>query len=302
MAGAREAASLLITDLDHTLWDWASFIVPSLRAMVASIEASTGYSRRFILRALRQTYRAHGTVEYAFALQESAICGRWEREHRGTLDEFLRVVVDPASAAFARERRARLTAYPGVHATLHRLKRQSVRIVGLTDAPAFPAEQRLKYCGLDDCFDALYALRNYYIPRSRSGQWRVKPEILHRMRSGHYRSMVPRVVQIPAHHQKPDPRGVVRVLRDFNVRTCQTIYLGDSVRKDGGAARGARVRFVWARYGTQLSDELLDELSLYTPAEVRRRDCSPAAGEIHRRSEIECFADILRELESLRCK
>ncbi|MEW6365583.1 MAG: HAD family hydrolase [Acidobacteriota bacterium] len=292
--------ALLIADLDHTLWDWASFIVPSLRAMVASIEGSTCYSCRFILRALRQTYQEHGTVEYAFALQESAIWRRWVRDRRGTLDEFLREVVDPASAAFASERRARLAAYPGVHATLHRLKQQSVRVAGLTDAPAFPAEQRLKYCGLDDCFDALYALKNYHIPRSPSGQWRVKPEILRRMRSGHYRSMVPRVVQIPARHQKPDPRGVLRILRDFDVRPHRAIYLGDSLHKDGGAARAAGVRFVWARYGTHLSDELLEELSLYTPAEVRRRNCSPQAGETHRRSEIECFADILRELDSLR--
>ncbi len=176
MTGACSSRpAILITDLDHTLWDWASFIVPSLRAMVASIETSTGYTRRFIIQALRRTYQSHGTVEYAFALQESPIWRRWGRERRGSLDDFLASVVDPASLAFARERRARLTAYPGVHTTLHRLKRQHVRIAGLTDAPAFPAEQRLKYCGLDDCFDALYALRNYKIPRSRSGRWRRSP-------------------------------------------------------------------------------------------------------------------------------
>ena len=33
---------LLITDLDHTLWDWAGYIVPALRAMVESAAQATG--------------------------------------------------------------------------------------------------------------------------------------------------------------------------------------------------------------------------------------------------------------------
>lgn len=288
---------LLITDLDHTLWDWAGYIVPSLKAMVGSLERTTGYPRPFIIRSLRQVYGRYQTTEYAFALQQSDIWTRWRKQHGNDLDGFLENVVAPAALAYAAERKKCFCLYPGVKETLEQIRQSGVKIVALSDAPRFPAEQRLKRAGIDGVFDALYCLKSYPIPKS-GGRHRVAPFIVVKEKSGHYRSKVKRVIELPPAWEKPDPRGLRKILKSFGVKPEEAILAGDSLRKDGAVAHAAHVPFYWARYGTGIPAKALEELSLYTPAAVRRRNSSPPAGEVHRRGELASFGDLLRCLPS----
>ncbi|MCW5827876.1 MAG: HAD family hydrolase [Deltaproteobacteria bacterium] len=287
------SVKLLITDLDHTLWDWAGYIVPSLKVMVDSVETTTGYPRPFIIEALKKVYGRYQTTEYAFTLQQSAIWTRWRRQHGDDLDRFLETVVTPAALAYAAERKKRFRLYPGVKETLEKLKRQGVSIVALSDAPRFPAEQRLKRAGIDSLFDGLYCLKSYPIPKS-GGRHRVAPFIVAKERSGHYRSQVGKVIELPPSWEKPDPRGLRKILKAIGVKPEEAILVGDSLRKDGAVAHTAGVPFYWARYGTEIPAKILEELSLYTPAAVRRRNSSPPAGEVHRKGELVSFRDILR--------
>lgn len=286
---------LLITDLDHTLWDWAGYIVPSLKVMVDSVEKTTGYPRPFITAALRKVYGRYQTTEYAFTLQQSAIWTRWRKQHGDNLDRFLENVVTPAALVYATERKKRFHLYPGVKETLEKLRRNGVKIVALSDAPRFPAEQRLKRAGIDGLFDALFCLKSYPIPKS-GGRHRVAPFIVAKEQSGHYRSQVGKVVELPPSWEKPDPRGLRRILKAFEVKPREAILVGDSLRKDGAVAHAVGVPFYWARYGTEIPAKTLEELSLYTPATVRRRNSSPPAGEVHRKGELARFSDILRHI------
>ncbi len=286
---------LLITDLDHTLWDWAGYIVASLKVMVDSVERTTGYPRPFITEALKKVYGRYQTTEYAFSLQQSAIWTRWQKQHGKDLDSFLETVVAPAAIAYAAERKKRFHLYPGVKETLEKLKRQEVRIVALSDAPRFPAEQRLKRARIDGLFDALYCLKSYPIPKA-GGRHRVAPFIVAKEQSGHYRSQVGKVVELPPSWEKPDPRGLRMILKTFGVKEDKAVLVGDSLRKDGAVARTAGVPFYWARYGTLIPAKILTELSLYTPATVRRRNSSPPAGVVHRHGELRSFRDILTQI------
>ncbi len=286
---------LLITDLDHTLWDWAGYIVPSLKVMVDSVERTTGYPRPFITEALKKVYGRYQTTEYAFSLQQSAIWTRWRREHGDDLDHFLETVVAPAALVYAAERKKRFHLYRGVKETLESFRRKGVKTVSLSDAPRFPAEQRLKRAGIDGLFDALYCLKSYPIPAS-GGRHRVAPFIVAKEQSGHYRSKVKRVVELPPAWEKPDPRGLMMILKAFRVIPGEAVLVGDSLRKDGTVARAAGVPFYWARYGTEIPAKTLAELSLYTPATVRRRNSSPPAGEIHRHGELRSFSELLEHL------
>lgn len=286
---------LLITDLDHTLWDWAGYLVPSLKVMVDSVERTTGYRRPFITEALKKVYGRYQTTEYAFSLQQSAIWTRWQKQHGKDLDSFLETVVAPAALAYAAERKKRFRLYPGVKETLRKLRQNGVTIVALSDAPRFPAEQRLKRAGIDGLFDTLYCLKSYPIPKA-GGRHRVAPFIVAKEQSGHYRSQVGKVVELPPSWEKPNPRGLQMILQAFRTKPDEAVLVGDSLRKDGAVARAAGVPFYWARYGTLIPAKILTELSLYTPATVRHRNSSPPAGEVHRQGELRKFSDLLEHL------
>jgi putative hydrolase of the HAD superfamily len=49
---------------------------------------------------------------------------------------------------------------------------------------------------------------------------------------------------------KPDPRIVHVALESLGVGPRDAVFVGDDVRVDGGAARGAGVRFVWVDRGS----------------------------------------------------
>src|SRR5579875_3155338 len=62
---------LFITDLDNTLYDWLSFFVPSLYAMVDAAVPLLGVDREQLLDELKEVHQKHGSSEHPFALLET---------------------------------------------------------------------------------------------------------------------------------------------------------------------------------------------------------------------------------------
>src|SRR5205085_4474173 len=62
--------SVLLTDLDNTLYDWTSYFVPSFRAMVVCLNRETGESIDNLMADFASVFRRHGSVEYSFAIEE----------------------------------------------------------------------------------------------------------------------------------------------------------------------------------------------------------------------------------------
>jgi phosphoglycolate phosphatase len=250
----------VITDLDNTLYNWVDYIVPSLEAMVASLEATTGLPRVRIVQSLKAVYARHESNEYPFAIQESELFKPYEED----FDSFSALVLDPARKAFAAARERYLRPYPGVRETLDELRARGLKVVGLTDAPRNAAELRLKTLRLDGHFDALYTLPGYALPLN------VDPEIRRRQEAGHYRSRTP-VVELPPDAEKPSPTGLRRVLADFRLAPREVLYVGDNVKKDMPVARACRVTGVWAEYGTYVPAEYRDRLAIISASMVTRR-------------------------------
>jgi len=251
----------VVTDLDNTLYSWVDYIVPSLEAMVASLVETTGRPRIDIVQSLKAVYGRRESNEYPFAIQESALF----HPYRADFDSFDALVVRPAQRAFAEARRRYLHPYPGVLEALAELRSQGVAVVALTDAPRNAVENRVRLLGLDGLLDALYALRGYELPAN------VNPEIRRRDEAGHYRLKATRVIELPRQAEKPDPRGLRRILRDLRLSPAEVLYVGDSVRKDMSLAAALGVAGAWAEYGTYVSTEYRERLAVISAKQVNQR-------------------------------
>ena len=262
----------VVTDLDNTLYSWVDYIVPSLEAMVASLMATTGRPRIDIVQSLKAVYARRESNEYPFAIQESSLF----HPYRKDFDSFDALVVRPAQHAFAEARRRYLLPYPGVRETLEKLRADGLRIIALTDAPRNAVENRIRLLGLEGLFDGLYALEGYALPAN------VNPEIRRRDEAGHYRLKGTRVVELPREAEKPDPRGLRRVLRDLRLAPEEVLYVGDSVKKDMALAAAVGATGVWAEYGTYVSTEYRERLEVISAKRVTQRHV-PDEGEARAR-------------------
>src|SRR5688572_8186745 len=104
----KKNASLLVTDLDNTLWDWVHIWHSTFGAYLNKVSEISGIPVESLEPEFKRVHQKHGTTEYAFSLQEiPAIletCGI----------EDIKTKYAPAIAAFREARAATLRLYPGV--------------------------------------------------------------------------------------------------------------------------------------------------------------------------------------------
>jgi phosphoglycolate phosphatase len=128
--------SVLLADIDNTLYDWPSFFAPSLRAMIHVLSRELRVKENQLYEEFKTVFKRHGSLEYAFVVQELDCVRSLELER-------VRKLVGVARGAFNRVRRKHLAPYPGVRETLEWLHRQDVLVVGITNSPLYRAQHRL---------------------------------------------------------------------------------------------------------------------------------------------------------------
>lgn len=251
----------VVTDLDNTLYSWVDYIVPSLEAMVASLCASSGLPRIRVVQSLKRVYEKYGSNEYPFVIQEADCFAELIHD----FGSFNQLVIEPAQQAFKQARKKYLRLYPGVRETLTAWREQGVRVCALTDAPRNPAELRVKLLGLDQgLLERVYTLPAFALPA------RVDPRILAREKSGAYRAQV-ELCELPADHEKPDPRGLARVIADLGLAPHEVLYVGDSKQKDVALAQALGCVDAHAEYGTYRSVEYAERLEAISAPSATRR-------------------------------
>lgn len=259
------AIRLIVTDMDNTLYSWIDYIVPAVEAMVDAVVKSTGVTRLKVVQSLKAVYTKYESNEYPFALQESTLFTEFPE-----FGSFDKLVIEPARMAFSEARRKYLRPYKTVVETLKVFKERRLPVIALTDAPKNPAEQRIKRMGLDQYLTAVYTMPGFTFPAGPDGEALVAPDILQKEVKGEYRAACP-VLELPREYEKPNPKGLQKILSTYGVAPHEVLVVGDSIKKDIGVAKEVGCLDVFAEYGTYVSHEYRERLDIISSNAITRR-------------------------------
>ena len=123
--------SVIITDLDNTIYDWLTAFVPAFYAMVREAAPVIGVEEEELLDDLQAVHRRHGNSEHPFALLET---NSVEKKFGHLTKHDVAKILDPAFHAFNRIRKQNLKLYDGVYETFEWLSQIKVPIIAYTDA------------------------------------------------------------------------------------------------------------------------------------------------------------------------
>jgi len=145
----KQKVSVIIADLDNTLFDWFNIWYNSFNAMLTSLVEKSRITRQTLEGEFKKVHQKHGTSEYAFSLQElpSLI-----KKHPGG---DIPTVYAECIQAFRDARRSAMVLYPTVLQTLSLLRGKGCLLVGYTESKAFYSYYRIKKLGLDGILDYL---------------------------------------------------------------------------------------------------------------------------------------------------
>ena len=243
LSPSKPRISVVVTDIDNTLFDWVDVWYRSFYAMLTRLVSDSGVSREELEREFRAIHQAHGTSEYAFSIEE--LPSLRTRHPAGDLAVHYRAAID----AYRDARRASLTLYSGVMDTLKQLKAAGCLVIGYTESMAYYSNYRLRRLKLDGVLDYLYSPADHDLPNG------LTPEQIRKYPAERYALHHTIHRHTPKGALKPEPAVLRRILRDLNVNAAETIYVGDSLTKDIVMAQQADVIDVFAAYGVTHDSE-----------------------------------------------
>ena len=259
----KQQISVVITDIDNTLYDWVQMWYSAFTAMLKELVAESGLPQDTLEAEIQTIFQKHGTSEYAFVIEELPSL---KAKHPNV--DLVAIYGNAIKAYnFARTRNLRL--YPQVLQTLQTLKDTGCLIVGFTESMAFYTMRRLKVLGLDGVIDYLYSPPDHSIPAEINiEQSRWYPEVDYRFDKTVHRLL-------PENQKKPAPKILLEIIEDEGINTSadRAVYVGDSLMKDIAMAQDAHVTDVYAKYGiAQNTDayELLRRVTHWTKEDVDR--------------------------------
>lgn len=244
----RHSIQLVMTDMDLTLTDafWAYFI-PTMESEVPRIAKLIGEpDLDKISREIGRVVNLYGTHEYPWLLELTWLRQRFQGDSR----QFREQVVEPFWATLELNRSRYSQAYPFVKETLVALRDAGIPVVIVSDGPMYMVLARAKQTGIDELVSGIYALETVE-PGPECG---LSDEDLEAGRKRVSKLMGTSVKcpfrVLPKHCEKPSDGGARIAMADFGVSDgAQCLFVGDSLKKDGGAAKAIGAGFIWAVYG-----------------------------------------------------
>ena len=252
--------SVIITDLDNTLYDWVDIWHSSFNAMLQSLIKKTGISQDILEKEFKEIHQKHGTSEYAFSLEElPSLRAKYIPKEIPTL-------FADCIKAFRDARSQSLKLYPTVLETLCKLKSMGCLIVGYTESMAFYSRYRMKKLGLDGIIDYLYSPKDHDFSKNLD-----KNKVEHYQKKYNFLYTVHR--NTPAGELKPNPNVLKDILIEIGAFANDTIYIGDSLMKDVSMAQDAGITDVLSEYGVaheRKEYELLKRVTHWKKEDVER--------------------------------
>ncbi|MGF1786993.1 HAD hydrolase-like protein [Photobacterium swingsii] len=250
--------TVLITDLDNTLFDWFSIWYNSNSAMISKVCQISGIDNQTILSEMKAIHQLHGTAEYAFVLESlPSLLSKYGCKSK------IRTALDEAIHAFRAERKKHLKLYDTVEETLIKLKEKGSLVVAYTESRSYYTSYRIKKLGLDKYIDYLYSPPDHALPDGEGLNTNFEfVNTIHR--------------HTPVGELKPNPKLLIDIITDIGANVEDCVYIGDSEMKDIEMAQQAKVTDIFAKYGTSHFEsnpagyDLLRAVTHWTDADVER--------------------------------
>lgn len=263
----KPQVSLLVTDLDNTLYDWVEMWYKAFESMLEQIVSISGVPRESLEPEIQKIFQKHGTTEYAFLIEEIPSL---KIRHPG---EDLTKVYQDAINAYRYARSETLRLYPGVLETLKTIKNKGCMIVIFTESMGFYTLRRLKKFGLDGIIDFVYSPPDHNKPEGTERYYEERAYI--------FEKTIQRFT--PKGESKPNADILLSIIRDNGIASTpqQTIYVGDSLMKDVKMARDAGIIDIYAKYGVVSNSDaysVLRRVTHWTEEDVEREKKISAEG------------------------
>jgi phosphoglycolate phosphatase len=297
--------SLIVLDIDNTIFDWVTYYTNAFWAMLDSVSKTIGVPASVLAEESKHVFEAHGSIEYPFVIQElpSVV-----RHYGDDIDRMLNESVEPSRQVFLDVARQHMTTYPGVSEAFHELRRRfpDVPRVALTDAPRYVAMWKLNKLGMLTEFSAVYGLADPRIPTcDRTQRVKVNPKILLKHLQQSNFGFPGKIRILPDEYEKPGTRGLKTVLMDYELdedaeHRQHVLWVGDNLRKDVRLGHRLGVRTAWAKYGANVKPDLLARLNQFSPALNIHKNASlplDAADTPKPDMVLEQFSDILKWID-----
>lgn len=260
---------LLITDVDNTLLDWQNLWFETFSAMSRKALEISGVDAGQFYAECSALHQKHGTSEYAFVLTELPCL-------KSLYGDDVLEAMQPAVDEFRETRRKHLALYPGVAATLDRLRRKGVVIAAFTESKAFYTNYRFRKLGLDSQIDYLYSPTDHETPDDAVANRKYEPSTYDLKHTQHRYT--------PEGEVKPNPHILSCIVEELGFSTDETIYVGDNLLKDVFMAQQAGITDVYAAYGASQHRaeqyDLLKKVTHWTPEMVAREQAALKPGSI----------------------
>jgi phosphoglycolate phosphatase len=276
--------SVLITDLDNTLYDWFEAWYHSFSSMLDSLVRISGINRDELLDEIKTIHETHGTSEYFLLIHEIPSLKKLHPS------ENLSILYLEAIDAYQEARKQYLSLYPGVLTTLKSIKKYGSLIVAYTESQSFYSEFRVKELGLDGIIDYLYSPQSHDIPNNLSPEQKyLYPYHYDKLKSTVHR-------HTPKDEIKPNPLILKAIINEIGTGFEEVVYVGDNLSKDIAMAQAVPVFDVLAQYGTAHRREeydLLRRVTHWTTEQVRKEKESEQLGIIPTFILKESFEELL---------
>ncbi|MGB1026268.1 MAG: HAD family hydrolase [Rhodospirillaceae bacterium] len=254
---SKRRISVVITDIDNTLFDWLAVWHASFSALLTKLGETSGLAEDVLLAEIKAVFRRYGTSEFGLLIQELPSL---TRQHPG---RDLKGLYGEAIDHYRRAGQKTLRLYPGVYETLKTLRQCGVLVVGFTESKARYTTARVNHLDLDGLLTAVYAPGDHPLALDRYGAPWTQTE------------KQPATKWVERSHQlkKPYPDQLKRILSDFGVKASEALYIGDSLYKDVQMAQDADVIDVHAAYGAGSPQDhftLISRVTHWSDAELAK--------------------------------
>jgi FMN phosphatase YigB (HAD superfamily) len=254
----RPRVDALITDLDHTIFDWTCGFAEAIRRMLRVL-TDAGCDREAATHAIRDTFIRHRAMECPSLLDELAAGLRpapsWS-------------VLRRAAAAYRDGWATACGSLPGVTNALRNIRRRGCRVIGYTESPGAASTARLKMAGVLDAFHLVICTAS--AEPGCDARLSLEPVDAHAQ---------DRVVSTPW-WRKGDAHSLREIARDQHLDPERLCCIGDHLTKDVAPALEIGAGCAWAWYGTRRnpSDQAIVETLRHWPAELGIQAGAPPRG------------------------